>query len=443
MNEKKEKVYTNNDKTVFLEISDDNCSAYLTIKDPKYFVDEKDISELLISTGIKYGIEKATEHNIKNEIKKEVNKPFLIAMGTKSKAQSRISYLFEPEKCFNPNEQVDVFEMEKFYSIHKDQPLANLLVGSDRLPGMDIFGNEISDDEEVIINNIDEFVGENVYYSEKDSQIRASKSGYPYIDTLSKINIKSDFVISSDIKGKDLNLTGDVVVDGVINNSKIKISGNLIAKSNISECLNSGIYVSGDVEIEFAEDAKIVSGGTLKFNKSVRACIIRADNGVIGKDNSSITGGLIQSRKNIDLYSVGSPFATLTEVDITTSPYLKEQIKLLQSELLFARNNSKENEEKIQKLSTSLTELESRYENELDEYSSKKIEDVSITVRDKIFPVTSFRIFKFSRKISKETGRVTFSIKNDTFETNKIKLSEEVPDEIETIDDELNEVDKI
>ena len=441
MNEKK--VYSNNDKTIFLEISEDNCSAYLTIKDPKYFVDERDISELLISTGIKYGIEKATEHNLKKEIKKELNKPFLIAMGTRSKAQSRISYLFEPEKCFNPEDPVDVFEMEKFYSIQKDQPLANLLVGSDRLPGMDIFGNEISDGEEVVINNIDEFVGENVYYSENGSQILASESGYPYIDTSSKINIKSDFVIGSDIKGRDLNLTGNVVVDGVINNSKIMINGNLIAKSNISECLNSGVYASGDIEIEFAEDAKIVSGGTLRFNKSVRACIVRADNGIIGKDNSSITGGLIQSRTNINLFSVGSPFATLTEVDITTSPYLKEQIKLLQSELLFARNNSKENEEKIHTLSASLKELESRYEKELDECSNKKIEDVSITVRDKIFPVTSFRIFKFSRKITKETRKVIFSIKNDTFETNKIKLSEEVTEEFETIDDELNEVDKI
>ncbi len=443
MKKRKEKVYTNNDKTVLLEISEDNCSAYLTIKDPKYFVDEKDISDLLISAGIKYGIEKATEHNVKSEIKKEVNKPFLIAMGTRSKAQSRISYLFEPKKCFNPDEPVDIFEMEKFYSIHKDQPLANLLVGSERLPGMDIFGNEISDGEEVIINNIDEFVGENVYYSEKDSHIRASKPGYPYIDTLGRTNVKSDFVINNDIKGMNLNLSGNVVVDGVINNSKIEINGNLIAKSNISECLDSGVYVSGDVEIEFAENAKIVSGGTLRFNKSVRSCIVRADNGIIGKDNSSITGGLIQSGTDIDLYSVGSPFATLTEVDITTSPYLKEQIKLLQNELLFARNNSKENEEKIQQLSASLTELESRYENELDECSNKKIEDISITVRDKIFPVTSFRIFKFSRKISKETGRVTFSIKNDTFETNKFKLSEEVPDEVETMNDELNEVDKI
>ncbi len=440
---KEKKAYTNNDKTVLLEISEDNCSAYLTIKDPKYFVDEKDISELLMSTGIKYGIEKATEYNVKNEIKKEVNKPFLIAMGIKSKAQSRISYLFEPKKCFNPDEPVDVFEMEKFISIHEDEPLANLLVGSERLPGMDIFGNEIAGGEEVIINNIDEFIGENVYYSEKDSQILASKPGYPYIDTSDKINVKSDFVINNDIKGKNLNLTGNVVVEGVINNSKIEINGNLTAKSNISECMNSGIYATGDVEIEFAEDAKIVSSGTLRFNKSVRSCIIRADNGIIGKDNSSITGGLIQSGTDIDLYSVGSPFATLTEIDITTSPYLKEQIKLLQNELLYARNNSKENEEKIHQLSITLTELESRYENELDECLNRKIEDISITVRDKIFPVTSFRIFKFSRKISEETGRVTFSIKNDTFETNKIKLSAEVTDEVETYDDELNEVDKI
>ena len=64
------KVYTNSDKTLLLTISKDDLSAYLTIEDNGNMIDEKEISSLLSSVGIKNGLEEANEYNIKNEMTK-------------------------------------------------------------------------------------------------------------------------------------------------------------------------------------------------------------------------------------------------------------------------------------------------------------------------------------------------------------------------------------
>ncbi|MCK4696614.1 MAG: DUF342 domain-containing protein, partial [Candidatus Cloacimonetes bacterium] len=333
--------------------------------------------------------------------------------------QSEVSYLFNTENCFNHDEQYNIYELEKFEKVHKHQPLANLKLTDISQPGMDIFGNETPSGVSAQLN-VDNYIGDNVYYSEEDNQILALKSGYPYIDYQNKINIKADFFINEDIIDKTLKMFGDVTIDGVVTNSKVEVEGDLKVKGNISNCIDTGIYVDGDVNIEYTENSKIASSGKIVINKSARFCSIHANKEIIGEENHSIAGGLIESGKNIDAYTIGSPFSLLTEVEIASAPYLKEQIKKAQSELSSARNNPEENEEIIIELTSKLKELEERYEEILNECISDDIGNYQININNKIYPGTHLRILKHSKKINKELDNTTFSIIDNKLDINEV-----------------------
>lgn len=416
---KEGKIYTNPEQNITLRISEDGFSAYLTIKDTDGMIDEKEITKLLHTTGIKYGVEEAVEYNSQHGIQKESNVPFLVALGKNPEAQSEVSYLFNTENCFNHDEQYNIYELEKFEKVHKHQPLANLKLTDISQPGMDIFGNETPSGVSAQLN-VDNYIGDNVYYSEEDNQILALKSGYPYVDYQNKIYIKADFFINEDIIDKTLKIFGDVTIDGVVTNSKVEVEGNLKVKGNISNCIDTGIYVNGDVNIEYSENSKIVSSGKIVINKSARFCSMHADKEIIGEENSSIAGGLIQSGKNIDVYTIGSPFSLLTEVEIASAPYLKEQIKKAQSELSSARNNPEENEEIIIELTSKLKELEERYEEVFNEHLSDELGDYQIKVNNKIYPGTHLRILKHSKIINEELDSATFSVINNKLDINEV-----------------------
>ena len=421
---KEGKIYTNPEQNITLRISEDGFSAYLTIKDTDGMIDEKEITKLFHTAGIKYGVEEAVEYNSQHGIQKEGNVPFLVALGKNPEAQSEISYLFNTENCFNPDEQYDIYELEKFEKIHKHQPLANLKLTDISQPGMDIFGNETPSGVSAQLN-VDNYIGDNVYYSEEDNQILALKSGYPYIDYQNKIYIKADFFINEDIIDKTLKIFGDVTIDGVVTNSKVEVEGNLKVKSNISNCIDTGIDVDGNVNIEYSENSKIVSSGKIVINKSARFCSMHADKEIIGEENSSIAGGLIQSGKNIDAYTIGSPFSLLTELEIASAPYLKEQIKKAQNDLISAREKPDENEELIHNLSTKLKELEEEYEKILEKYLADKFKGYQISIHNKVYPGTYLRILKHSKAINEELDSATFSIINNKLDINEVDKFEE------------------
>ena len=98
------KVYTNSDKTLYLTISKDNLSAYLTIEDNGNMIDEKEISSLISSVGIKNGLEEAIDYNIKHGILKEIGNPFLIALASARKAKTGIMHKISLESYINIDE---------------------------------------------------------------------------------------------------------------------------------------------------------------------------------------------------------------------------------------------------------------------------------------------------------------------------------------------------
>jgi len=396
------KVYTNTAKTLSLAVSKDNLSAYLTIEDNSNMIDEKEISLLISSAGIKNGLESAKNYNLKNEIVKEFGKPFLIASASVQISKAEIQYEFDIKSCLNIEKRYELNALSTYEKVLKDQPLAKVSVDDNQDCGFDLFGNKLTENAEPQID-LEKILGNNVYYSAETKQILSSEAGYPYFDLENKICIKSNFM-SQDIHNIHSIIYGNTTVDGVISNSTLEIYGDLWVKGNINDCMHGGIVVHGNLILDYADNSKIIASGKITINKNTRNCLIYANEEIEAGENSSISGGVIQSSKRLDVFSIGSPLGTLTEVEIAITPFLKEQIRIVDKKLDQARNTSEVNEILISSLTAKLRELQSSFNKELEKLPVT--DSLMITIKEKVYPNSKIRILKNSLAISEEKSNI-------------------------------------
>ncbi|MEA2096763.1 MAG: FapA family protein [Candidatus Cloacimonadota bacterium] len=410
------KVYTNSDKTLYLTISKDNLSAYLTIEDNGNMIDEKEISSLISSVGIKNGLEEALDYNIKHRILKEIGNPFLIALASARKAKAGIMHKFVPESCINIDEHYEMDALSQFEKVEKDQPLADISISGAQESGIDVLGNEVSSEPEPQVN-VDDILGKNVYYSAETNQILSSEAGYPYFDHENKICVKSTF-ISEDIHDTNKTIYGNTTIDGVISNSNLEVFGDLWVKGNIRNCDNSGIIVHGNIIFDYAENSKIIASGKITINKNSRNSLIYANGIIEAEKNSSISGGVIQSGEGLDVFSIGSPLGILTEVEIAIAPFLKEQIRITVNKLTQARNDSEVDETLISSLVAKLQELKLEFDKEIEK--SHNIDSLKIIIKEKVYPNSNIRILKDILEISEEKTNIEITVNDSGLEINEV-----------------------
>ncbi len=410
------KSYTNTDKSLYLTISKDDLSAYLTIQDNGNMIDEKEISSLLASVGIKNGLEEAIDYNINNEIIKEVGKPFLIALAQVKKDESAIKYNFDIESCINIDQHYEMDELSQFEKVEKDQVVADVSAGETQSGGVDVFGKEISTDKGPQVD-VDDILGNNVHYSAETNQIIATEAGYPYLDHENKIYVRSTF-LSQDIHDANKTIYGNTTIDGVISNSSLEIFGDLWVKGNIRGCNRGGIVVHGDVIFDYSEDSNIYASGKISINKNARNSLIYANGKIDAQENSSISGGVIQSGESLDVFTVGSPLNILTEVEIAIAPFIKEQIRITGRKLTQARNNEEIDETLISSLVEKLKSLQAEFNNELER--SYNTNTAKVLIKGELFPNSNIRILKDILEISAEKNNVEISASDSGLEINEV-----------------------
>ena len=410
------KIYTNTDKSLYLTISKDDLTAYLTIQDNGNMIDEKEISNLLTSVGIKNGLDEAVEYNKKNDIKKKLGEPFLIALSQVQKSESGIKYNFDIESCINPDQQYEMDELSQFEKVEKNQAIADVSTSEIQNSAADIFGNVVSTDSGHQVN-VDDIMGNNVHFSAETNQIFATEAGYPYLNHENKISVRSTF-ISQDIHDTNKKIYGSTTIEGVISNSNLEIFGDLWVKGNVRGCKQGGIIVHGDIILDHAENSNIYASGNITIHHNARNCLIYANGSIKATENSSISGGVIQSGESLEVFTVGSPLNILTEVEIAIAPFTKEQIRTTSSKLAQARNADEIDELLISSHIDKLKELQSEFNNELER--SHSIILPKVIIKGEVFPNSNIRILKHILEISTEKSNVEISATDSGLEINEV-----------------------
>ena len=422
------RTFSNHDGNIILEIAEDNYTAYLTINKTDKMISDQEITELIEKADLRYGIEEASAYLRANDYKKEFNQPFPFALGKRPKDPDiEFSLLFKTDNNYNPDMKNSFELLPDLEKVDKDQPIAHLFISRGSKSGIDVHGKEVNPDmtENELMQN---YIGENVRYSTERSQLIASVAGYPRVDDLNRVHVKSDFILhtnmddsyngfqifgnlilNGDIKeAVKINIKGDLTVYGNIDDAEIYIQGDLKVVGAILNC-KQGITAEGSISFENAENSRIVSGKQISFNRNVHFCRLIAEKGIYGSEEaSSLVGGLVQSGENIEVAIIGNAGAMGTEAEIAISPYLKEKMMVLTKQLIKLKENREENVDAIIELSEDLQTLENQLEDEINRALLAEETPKHILVFKKVFPSTYLRILKKSQTIAEEMEKSVF-----------------------------------
>ncbi len=148
--------------------------------------------------------------------------------------------------------------------------------------------------------------------------------------------------------GTMIQLTGDLVVDGVVEAAMIQCGGNVIVRCGVNASGMGFVRASGNVESKFYESAKIYAGGDIKANYSLNSELYATGQIIVSGSKGSLAGGVAYAEKGIKVDNAGNRVGIQTVFKIgTNETILKKQ---------------RENEKKIQDCERELKILSNGYE---------------------------------------------------------------------------------
>ena len=166
----------------------------------------------------------------------------------------------------------------------------------------------------------------------------------PHVDlSTGKINFEGTVHVEGDVKtGMYINVSGDVIVNGMVESAEIIAGGNVAVKGGVigraekkagtQNLADSAakIKCAGSVQALFMENAHVEAGNSINIDQNARHCeLIARQEITVGKSGSKggqIVGGRTQASLLIQTDVIGSHIATKTRIQVGVDPYLEEQI---------------------------------------------------------------------------------------------------------------------
>lgn len=413
------KILSNKQGNVILELRQETASAWLTIKQSGHLVDEMDILALIEEAGIKSGFDEALEYIRDHNLEKEFNRPFPIALCSVKGAggECRLNYHFDTTLLNASTPQLAYAELSLMSYVHAGDTIASYSDNIFERGGSiyDIFGELITPPQ------VDEasalaLIGENVAYESRE--YIAQKTGYPYQDSQGKLCILDTLRIEASTipQGESIRSPLALIISGNLNScslasaSQITVYGNLegcsvytetdlVVEGDILHCQNPGIQVLGNMQVHAIQESRVLVRKDLSFSSEIIGSTIAVDGSVLGDmENSRICGGLCQAANDIQVAITGDEKQTETEIEIAISPFYRTLLMQMTKEMVRYREESDEGA--INDLQERIKRCEAELDNQLNTFL-KRPGDVkkSVSVLREVYPKCYFRILKHSYQI--------------------------------------------
>jgi len=163
-----------------------------------------------------------------------------------------------------------------------------------------------------------------------------------------KIQFEGTVHVEGDVKaGMSVNVSGDVIVNGMVESAEIIAGGNVAVKGGVigraekkagtQQLADTAakIKCAGSVQALFMENVHVEAGNSIELEQNARQCELIARNeinvGKSGAKGGQIIGGHAQAAMMIQADVIGTNVATKTTIQVGVDPYLEEQISKKQN----------------------------------------------------------------------------------------------------------------
>jgi len=338
--------------SISVDISEDEMKAFVTVIPglKRHSPTVEEVLAALREAGVSYGID---ESQVQKAISKEFFKPVLVASGKDPipSTDASVKYLF-PETgidFFVAKDTEHAFDPAFAYQIHrcdKDSVLARKTPPKEGQDGMTVTGKTVKVSKAKDVN-LSSFLGENTRISEDGTEILANCDGQPVVKD-GKIHVRKTIVIDGDLGYKTGNVDfngsvvirgnaegpfrvraqGDILIFGVLGEIELSCGGSLRVQGGVFARGKGKIRVEKDFFAKFVNEAQIVCNGNVAVEDYIMNSTLIVGGNVIIAGRGVLSGGVVKSRKNVDVGELGGESGVKTEV--TAGVDYEKEVKLLE-----------------------------------------------------------------------------------------------------------------
>ena len=405
---KKRQTFYSTDKKLELQVYSDGSLAEMKFSENNDLVSPKEIIELLSEARIVYGFENAKDHCKKNGIDRKQGEYFPVAMADDVSFHPEVEVLLDPLDCLLSQRLYSLNDLSRVRHINTGEKLAKVKVGSGGSKSKNIFGHEIRD-LSTDKNFTDTYLGSNVEFDKRRNLIVAAGDGYGIVENDKKINIVDNIFLQQDIIEAGYEVKTSLTLDGSIFKSDLVVNGNLIVHGKIENCREKGIIVTGDMNLESAEDSLLICKGKIRFREELKSCKLFCNGVLEGDEGSLINGGIIQSGLAIEADRIGDEEGGQTVAEIGLSPFIKGMMIQLTQELR-RKGWDPALPDMDDPMVKELSQLEIRFSKQIPDFLSNHRSENKICSRQGFGENTYLRIFNLSWNLDEETNEQEFSL---------------------------------
>lgn len=349
------------DSEYLVKLSKDKMKAYITVTKP---IGGKEITKEALLEALK---QESVSFNIKDEvIDKAVNnkiyeREMLVAEGLEPQSgkDAELVYYFdtstEKSICVDKDGKIDFRELSLIKNVKAGEKLVTLIPHTEGTPGKNVLGEQVPgrDGKKLALPK-----GKNVDVSEDGLELVAAIDGEVKIID-GKVNVFSVYEVKHNVDNSTGNIRfngkvvvmgnvltgflieaeGDVEVYGVVEGAQIKSNGNIILHRGIQGMNRGELYCEGDLIAKFIENSKIDVRGNIKSDAIMHSQVTCGKKLEASGRKGLLVGGAFKVGEEIKAKVVGSPMATITELEVGISPDMRKKYDEIKNELKQVTDN--------------------------------------------------------------------------------------------------------
>lgn len=374
---------------VFVEISDNEMTAKVTVVPPQsdsdHFATIDDVRNTLKHRNVVYGVDETRMAELSAKLTqvagtKNVNEPIEmeLAFGTpvSNGEDARVEYLYKKTSTEEeapaplPEEtddgRIDYRAVHKIDNITKGTLLARKIPPTKGMPGMTVTGKPIEakdgKDIEVVsgkgvvvsAENKDEWIadtdGQVIVKDNKISVLALYEIPGDVNLSTGNIDFIGTVIVRGDVKdGFKVYAGEDLIVNGVVEGAELKCGGKLTVAGGVSGNDKAKIICASDANIKYIRNAVVEIAGSLTSGQAImHSKVTVAKKVTVAGKKGVIVGGQVIAGEEVNAASMGSNFATPTEVVVGEAVGLRDELQRMENELKIALENLDKTKKGIQ-----------------------------------------------------------------------------------------------
>lgn len=231
---------------------------------------------------------------------------------------------------------VDYYNLNLFQQIKAGEVLAERVDPIAGTDGFDVRGNKIQAKIGKVAGNLPtgknvQVTGDNKYTIATTSgqiEYKGGKININEVLTLKKVDASTgniDYngavVIEGNVfSGFSVVAKGSVEVHGICEAAHIESQGDILLYSGVMGHEKAEIIAEGNITAKFIDSSTVSAGGTIQSNSIMHSNVECVKTLTLAGKNGLLVGGTICVGEKIEAVSIGSPMATLTVLEVGSTP---------------------------------------------------------------------------------------------------------------------------